>query len=139
MCALAKHIRQLVPLAKNARYLPLHVYKLTVDIGFVAGIRRASSLGRGSRRHTLTMLSGSDSHLVRCRRALPLPNQVIVVRGAWMVHLHLLLHVLNASINSVVLFLPVGGTTGTNILDLASAGALKVTALFIEVLKHVYD
>lgn len=56
-----------------------------------------------------------------------------------MVHLHLLLHVLNASINSVVLFLPVGGTTGTNILDLASAGALKVTALFIEVLKHVYD
>lgn len=86
----------------------------------------------------MAVLSAAHAHLVRRRGALPLAahDVVVVVRGGRVVDLHLLLHVLNARVNGVVLFLAVGRGSRPNILDRAAARTLKVTALLIEMLKH---
>lgn len=139
MGTFSQHISQLISLTQDAWYLPLDVNELTINICFVAGIGRASSLGCGSRRHSMSMLSTAYAHLVRCGRALSLPHQVVVVRRGRMVDLHLLLHVLNTRVNGVVLLLSVGRSSRPNILHWSTTCTLKVTALFIEMLKHLDD
>ena len=103
----------------------MNVDKFRVLINIIARIRRSCCLLRGAR---LAVTDVPHGYLVLWIGTLALRYHVVTL-----VNLHLL-HILNARINGVILFLSIGGAS--NILHLAANLALEIATLIIEMLKH---